>query len=325
MPTFHVSSGRVSGGEIKKFVSDLMKSHGFVEHPADMNVDVILVLAFLEKDHPTLKINPKVKVIQLLSGTSKDILTTKSNLYKRFAGYSFIPNTIVFNSDNVPSGVFRKIKILKPTEGFVGRGITIVKNIADVHNWVESNPQFTEWNLQDYVHPETVHNGYKFHIRINLLVVCSNKTIKVFFPFEFPIHMAKEKYTDDFNVDLKKIHNVHGAPVKYNFPSKIPDGWDESDISLSIKRIRKMITDILQEEHKFKPDWGAQNGFEIFGLDVMFERKTKKPILLEFNKKAGLNNPYVQLQMPSILQYGIGDVLGIDFLGNTESLFTRII
>jgi hypothetical protein len=56
----------------------------------------------------------------------------------------------------------------------------------------------------------------------------------------------------------------------------------------------------------------------------MFERKTKKPILLEFNKKPGLGQQYFNL-ITSVLQHGVGDVLGIDFLGNTESLFTRII
>jgi hypothetical protein len=334
MFTFHLSSGVPSIVSERKALQiiagkndtiEYLKSKGLVYHPNDMNVDIILIFAFLEKDSPKMKVNPKVKVIQLLTGSSKDILTTKSNLYKRFAGYSFIPNTIVFDSDNVPTGIFRKIKILKPTHGFVGSGITIVKNIAGVQNWVETNPDFKEWSLQDYVHPETIDDGHKFHIRVNLVIVCSNKTIKVFFPLTSPIHMAKKKYTEDYTGDLEEIHNVHGAPVSYNFPSKIPDGWDETDISLSNRRIRKMVIDILQEEHKFKPDWGAQNGFELFGLDVMFERNTKKPILLEFNTKTGMASPATRLQIPSILQHGVGDVIGIDFLGNTESLFTRII
>jgi hypothetical protein len=47
-----------------------------------------------------------------------------------------------------------------------------------------------------------------------------------------------------------------------------------------------MIKDLLQDETDFKPDWNATNGFEVFGVDVIFDKK--KPYILEFNNKISL-------------------------------------
>ena len=82
---------------------------------------------------------------------------------------------------------------------------------------------------------------------------------------------------------------------------------------------------ILAEEHNFKADWKAQNGFQVFGIDVMFQEKTNKPFILEFNTKAELGLREILMFYPSFYQHGVGDMFGIDFLHGSPDLFERIL
>jgi hypothetical protein len=108
------------------------------------------------------------------------------------------------------------------------------------------------------------------------------------------------------------------------FPDDKPDGWDDADILKARKAIMGIFRDIIEVEHDFRSDWKSQNGFQVFGVDIMFQEKTNKPFILEFNTKAELGLREILLFYPSFYQHGVGDLFGIDFLRGSPDLFERV-
>ena len=91
--------------------------------------------------------NPRVKLLNVISGPSKLILTVKSRLYERFNDYPWIPDSRVFmNTDDPPA--IRSLKILKPTEGYRGMGISLVTSKKDILEGMQKFPEYKEWTLQ---------------------------------------------------------------------------------------------------------------------------------------------------------------------------------
>ena len=68
--------------------------------------------------------------ISLLKGKSKDIITNKFILHKNFNNSNFFKHADFIENNNLThlNLPTQFIKILKPSEGFAGKGIKIVKN-----------------------------------------------------------------------------------------------------------------------------------------------------------------------------------------------------
>ena len=124
------------------------------------------------------------------------------------------------------------------------------------------------------------------------------------------------------NVLIHDSHMKHGH--LFLFPDDKPDGWDDKDIEKARKGIMGIFRDIIEAENDFRSDWKSQNGFQVFGVDIMFQEKTNKPFILEFNTKAELGLREILLFYPSFYQHGVGDLFGIDFLHGSPDLFERV-
>jgi hypothetical protein len=205
------------------------------------------------------------------------------------------------------------IKILKPLNGFSGRGIKIVTNKSEIEEHLKQNEnkKYNNWILQDYIINPDLINKHKFHFRILILVKVDQspnksaltgleeqelpnssspnksthpkKSVYIFNKFIYTI--AEEEYKKDDFLN-KKIHDTHYKPINQQiFPNELPDQWSKSDAIKSTNEIYEIIKTIFKNEQDFKPAWNAINGFEIFGVDIMFENK--KPYLIEINEKMG--------------------------------------
>jgi hypothetical protein len=233
--------------------------------------------------------------ISLLEGKSKNILTNKIELHKKYQNNK---NDFLVHSDYITVSLLQKqlqklpstfIKILKPLTGFSGKGIKIVKSKSEIEEHLKQsdNKKYNEWILQDYIMNPDLINELKFHFRILILVKLDynslKKSVYIFNTFIYVI--AKEKYKKDDFLNIN-IHDTHGTPPNRElFPNVLPDNWTKSDAIKSTNEIHNIIKTLFKDENNFKPAWNAKNGFEIFGVDIMFENK--KPYLIEINEKLG--------------------------------------
>lgn len=269
-----------------------------------------------------LKTNPRVKLLAVLTGPSKQILTVKSRLYERFADYAWVPPSKTI-TDAVP--VIRSLKILKPTEGYRGMGITLVHTKKEAEDWIKKNAEYKEWVLQTYIQPAT-YLGHKFHLRVYLLINCSSRGIRSAWLANkyFLVQAIKPYKNEDYgNKEIHDTHMKHGH--LFLFPDQKPDGWDDAMTKTAHNKVINIMKTLLNEEPNYRPDWKAQNGFQVFGADIMFQHGTNKPFILEFNTKAELGLKEIFMFWPSFYQHGVGDLFGVDFLKGSPDLFDRVL
>jgi hypothetical protein len=225
--------------------------------------------------------------ISLLYGKSVETLTNKIELHKKYDDKPYlIPSTVLKKDDDIELPT-RFLKILKPLGGFKGEGITIVQTKPQIKNWLEEHSQYTDWILQNYIRNPALKDGYKFHLRVLVAVVKEfRKPIRAYVSSKKFYVKAEQKYEKGDWLN-SKIHDTHYKVGKTEvFPDEVPDDWSEKDSEKINKTIDSIIQDLLSSESDFKPEWNAVNGFEVFGVDIMFDKK--HPYILEFNNKMGL-------------------------------------
>ena len=231
----------------------------------------------------------KSTYISILKGKSKEEITNKILLNKKFKNSDFIINSIYLTSNQKISEI-EGIKILKPLNGFHGKGIKIVNSKNEIIKWMKENNEYNEWILEDYILNPDLKDGYKFHFRVWVLVkVVQYKKPEVFVNNYKYFILAHEKYkTDDWsNKNIHDTHYTRDTPIKDQiFPNDLPDSWTKNDGINIDSKINNIIKKIFNKQLDFYPDWDAMNGFEIFGADFIFENK--HPYLLEINKKIDL-------------------------------------
>ncbi len=220
-----------------------------------------------------------------LWGKSVEDLTNKVNLHTKYKNSDFLIDSDIITTD-VPE-FSRSLKIVKPLKGYQGQGITLVTNSNQLKDWISEHSEYKEWLLQDYIRSPALKDGYKFHLRVLVLVMKENrKPIEAYVATQKFYVKAEEKYVKGDWLN-PKIHDTHYKPGKTEtFPQSLPDDWKESDGSIIDNKINNSIKELLENEKEFKPEWNAKNGFEVFGVDVIFDKK--KPYILEFNNKMSL-------------------------------------
>lgn len=280
METFYVQTDDDS---FTKHMKDYLKKLGLKEKTS---FPIKFIFLQGEASYQRNKVNTKrSQWISLLWGKSVDRLTDKVELHQQTKPY-LIPSVTITDSSDLPS--FRSLKILKPLGGFSGSGIRMVDSTSDAKEWMESHKEYKSWLLQSYIKTPALKDGYKFHLRVYLLIKKEqNKEKEVFISNHKLYVKAKEKYRQDdwFN---PKIHDTHYKPGKLEtFPQELPDDWTADDGKTTDTKISKLLVDLLKDEHEFHPSWNAVNGFEVFGIDILFDKK--KPYLLEFNNKIGID------------------------------------
>lgn len=285
--TFYIKTGSAI---FNKKLKDLLESRGY-EYSRSFPVDIVFLTgeAAYYRERQDLKRSKFVNVIY-----PRPAITYKDKLYRMFAKEPFIPK--IHNLTDLPETF---LKILKPTDGYAGEGITVVTNKQEIQNWIQSH-HASSWVVQDYVSDPDLKEGKKFHIRVHVVVIGN----KVFLCKEIRYYLAKEDYVraDWKNKDIHDTHYIEGQN-DYLFPQDLPDGWDSG----SLTGIKHIVKTVFKGIH-VKPDWNGQHAYYIFGVDVMFSRK--KAILLEVNDRVGLSERSVETLIPGVLDLLHGTIPG---------------
>ena len=233
-------------------------------------------------------------LISLLSGSSKYNITDKIKFTNLFINEKFIYPSIVIKRDFIPNLQEPFIKIIKPDKGFQSSDIVIVKSNKEIYNYLKKiDISYNKFILQDYIIKPDLYNGYKFNLRIFILVKFINNKLTIFYTKYNYIKLSPKKYKESkFNdkgihlpVYITDDYLQENSNKLLIYPINKPENYTDKDIYNIYNKINNYLKIIFNKENKFKPAWKAKNGFEIFGLDVIFENK--EPYFLEINEKIG--------------------------------------
>ena len=279
--TFYI---RTDEPEFTSTLKKELESHGFKEGtlPADF--------VFLSGKAAYWKNKINLKNSLLTNLIEDEPLTNKIELHKQFPKEKFIkPFEIISLNKKLEEQVseFTGIKILKPSDGYSGRGIFIVQNKQEVLKRLRNdNTTYSEkFLLQDYVMEPALIKGHKFHLRVLVLGIDNRKFIYHLAPY----YVAKAPFKQD-NFLETGIHDTHWNPeFKEFYPQTLPDEWTKK-VSLSF--LKKVFSEL-----ELKSAWNSRNSYYLFGVDIMFDKKN--PVLLEINNKIGLKD--MEFIVPDLL------------------------
>ncbi len=266
----------------------------------------------------------------------------------------------------IPLSLFEngQVYIFKPVSGFSGKGIKVVDNREELIKYIEeiqkdiirkdgkkkesngkkSKPKtsapltfkfdksYNVWVIQDYIKNPLLINGYKFHMRVFLLIYCNvNGKVEAYYSRKCPIANAREKYVyGDFNnVNIHDTHFRDADVSKYIFPDDIPDksmvNKLHGDIVECLSFVFKNIANAVGCYSECKAC------YEIFGCDFMIT-DTYELKLLEINTKislkvpgAGISIPFLKYLMKSIYSIVIDECFpSPNTHPDKDNLFTKL-
>lgn len=228
--------------------------------------------------------------------------------------YNFVPRTWILPADyNILQNYMKDLKahkksktfIVKPSNGAQGHGISLYKNLEKI----QAQEHFI---VQEYVEKPLLMDGYKFDLRIYVLIT-SCDPLRVFLFNDGLVRMSTEKYLPPAENNLSHLYmhltnySVNKHNEYYEKGASLDAGSKRSiksfneylrrndyDVALLWRNISDMIvkTLIVAEPHILhayrmcRP--GAQTVsdsvcFEVLGFDVLIDRKLR-PWLLEINR-----------------------------------------
>ena len=254
-----------------------------------------------------------ITTINRLSGSSKDRLTDKYELMKLFHILKMGLPTLLFKTfqENSIIEFFNHgthHKFLKASDGFAGSGNKVVDSIDEVKEFVTTykpTKEFKGWILQDALETTATFNGYKFHLRVILVAVVRNRKTSIYIS-NYHTYVLSNQHYDVGRLKEAEIYDTHKKRNAQNafFPMEQPNGWMIRDTEKAMRQIQHMLRSIFERNHIFQPDWKVKNGYEILGVDVLFDTK-QNPYILEINQKMALY-PSQTIFLPELLHIGLG-------------------
>ena len=293
---------------------------------SSVNQEDLSLLVLLNKYGSLKHINLKTfQTINRLKGRSKDLLTDKYELMKLFQTMQFqysLPSIVfsTYKESNIHAFLERgtKHKFLKASDGFSGIGIRVVDSIEEIYAYIKSytpTKHFKGWILQDALEDIATFKTYKFHLRIILIITVRNGKIGIYIGNYHNYILSAQSY----NVGRLKEEEIYDTHRKRNnqttiFPMEPPDGWTHRQAIEGAETISILLRRLFKEYHSFQPDWNMKNGYELLGVDIVFN-KERHPYILEINDKVGLFLSQIAL-IPEIFHLGLG--------GSPMKLFTLL-
>jgi hypothetical protein len=224
----------------------------------------------------------------------KDVIINKFSLYKNMN--KLFPDIVKKHmSETINLYDLKTTKnlvyIIRPVGKEVGSGenIEIIKNnkeLEGIKNRYILQRNYKNIIASRYITNPLLYDNKKFHIRVHILFFYNNKDFSYSINLNGRIFCAEREYTSDNYFDLQ-IHDTHGRYSIKNiyFPQEFNYGKENTDKVLSqMNLILSKVVEIYKPYIKcFK---GAENCFEVFGIDFMVEDDFNV-ILIEINDCIG--------------------------------------
>jgi hypothetical protein len=290
---------------------NLLRSKGFVELDITAITERDCVgLIIQEKELRNGKVTFDKRVYPIrnyaksIISDQKDCITNKWKLYENFCklGYShYVAKSYLANS-----GVTQTydVSIVKPVSipGYFiggGDGILVTESQDDIGQHIQhlnsrypSNPVI----VSEYItQPLTLENR-KMHFRMYLLVTVYGNVITSKLWHQGKILTAKLPYINA-SYNTRDIHDSHigSTPqdyyIDFNYSYQYPNDLDHNlirEIFDGMEKCAKVI-DLIVKEHNIQPYAESRCAYELFGLDFMYNKATRRLVLLEVNDNIGID------------------------------------
>lgn len=235
-------------------------------------------------------------------------ITRKDTLFSNFSQiphFDVLPQTFFWKPDMF-QGCSSDLWIIKPVSSFGGSGIKIVRGFDKVNEFMSLQPNPRNWLIQKYIEsPLLTDEGRKFDVRVFVMVlgrrvyVCNKGYARISHSVYSPtdlekldVHLTNTCFQTQFTNQVSELHKDMYELVK------------EGEILPFIEKIASQFPKIF--------DLGSHPScFEIFGLDVIFDRD-RRPWLLEINTNCSLSTdtPVSKQFIPSMLEEALTMVFG---------------
>ena len=200
---------------------------------------------------------------------------TKENIYKNF------PNFVPMTSNTKFVGFINKTVIVKPINGYSGKDIFVVntqKNYEKAIQHIKKN-KWLGSIVSDYIQPDLTFEqclGYKYHIRTFIIIAAWGYS-----SFEYSLIATAGLPYKNKNYDVSDIHDTHFYRNTKDYIIG-PENWRFE----KIEYIKLKVCELMSKQHiESYPE--VKNGYEILGLDIMFDSE-QKAWLIECNQTPGV-------------------------------------
>jgi hypothetical protein len=224
-----------------------------------------------------------------------------------------IARTIAVDADTIlPDGVW----MIRANWGWGGKAAAVATTTEELRalytRFVADNPLKVETRViaSEYIVDPMLYNGYKFHLRIYLLIVmCADGSRYLSMLRNGLIIPAHQKYIRG-DWENAEIHDTHGRDNRGlgRFPRDLPDG--EALLGAVTAALKRAIVPLLPRVNLYSE---AKNGYEMLGADVMFESDGTLRII-EINDTPGLTwlaaHPEGDAAREEILDFLFGGAFG---------------
>ena len=266
-----------------------------------------------------------IAVEKLKCVTNKGLLFKNISKLEPNIAKKHLADTFVINNYSKYDFANSKYYILRPVESFAGKDILYVSSRMELNNAIKfyntnkNNKGMVYGSnviASEYIINPLLFRGYKFHLRMYLIISYIDKIFNSFFMEEGDILTADKPYniTKPF---LKAVHDTHQTSSNddYFFPQDLKPFLVEHNIKLDdlisqMRDIMKCVSRIIKEDSNAYLYENQENGFYISGIDFMID-DTGKVILIEVNEKPGFgyNKPINDIKWSSKFFTFINEVI----------------
>ena len=244
----------------------------------------------------------KFNTVNYLIGDSFNLLTNKDLLTKWFNKIEYprrLPAIVFskFNETDVKQFLKEgtKYKFLKQSNKFAGSGIYVVDSVKEVEQMIKITEEEDDyrqpghtpshWILQDTVEDLATFQGYKFHLRVLLIVVVRGKHVSVYMSNYHVYEFSKEVY-DIKRIKKREVYNSHKHQNSRDafFPMELPDTWTSTDATTTMENIVNEFKFIFKQQHDIQVNFNIKNGYQFLGADVLVDNK-QNPYIIEINTR----------------------------------------
>ena len=260
-----------------------------------------------------------IAVEKLKCVTNKGLLFKNISKLEPNIAKKHLADTFVINNYSKYDFANDKYYILRPVESFAGKDILYVSSRMELNNAIK----FYNTNKNNkgivygsnviashYIINPLLFRGYKFHLRMYLIISYIDKIFNSFFLEEGDILTADKPYNTD-KPFLKAVHDTHQTSSNddYFFPKDLPNVNSDSFIK-QMREIMKCVSRIIKEDSNNYLYENQENGFYVSGIDFMID-DTGKVILIEVNEKPGFgyNKPINDIKWSAKFFKWINDVI----------------
>jgi hypothetical protein len=258
--------------------------------------DLFIPCGYKTAESQLTKISFENKKIYAIKGCDKIVSKNNlwmliSNRYGREKAKTIMPETFLYNNDDLV--LFRQqfkndFYILKNNKQRK-KGITITN---DINKILYSNNRI----IQVYKNSFII-NKRKFNLRLYILIICMNRTKKIYLHDSSKCLYTSKDFVDISNFDENitnsyktsndiYITNPYTINDLYRYLDK--NGYSSDVLKIKIKKIISLLASVIIQPVCNLAKLNSNTTFQLFGMDILLDEKLD-PFILELNKGPDMN------------------------------------